>query len=81
MTELESDDKKNQYALVRHKRQTPGENGFDHSINVEIVKKDKFDFTDYRYLKINEPTGIDEYVHKDEYELYHRLANKTERSK
>lgn len=42
---------------------------------VSIVTKDAFDFTDYRFFRISEASHVEpveEWVHKDELELYQR---------
>lgn len=55
------------YVVVRHKR--PVEPDFG---SVELINKEKFDFTDYVFLRKNEVTGYEEYCHKDDFDLYQK---------
>jgi len=62
-----------QHVLVRTKRML-NDQGISQT-TVSIVTKDAFDFTDYRFFRISEASHVEpveEWVHKDELELYQR---------
>jgi len=66
-----------EFVLVRNKREENAVDAFgqNYSCHVQIVRNNgKFDFSDFRYLRMSNKGSYEEWVHKDELDMYQKAA-------